>query len=603
MDSVIKIRTAAFLLPFALSLRAESPLRLTPDRTVIVTTTAPADRERKAAELLQEWLRKATRSESGFEIRPAIPKGGNVLAIGSIAGAPAPPAARDGFRLLRRGRRIHIVGGSPNGAFFGAARFLDRFAGVRFYMPQEDFASLPASNVVTVGDVDVSEAPYVRNSMMSGVGGFRGTGGQDAPAVRGEEAEWLHRNMAFRKEHPEFSHQHSMFQRFPPAQFAGRMPEIYPILKGQRYIPADPKDQKWQPCLTEPKLVDAAVESATAYFREHPDRRYLSFSVQDSHSHCECARCLREVAAAGGNKPLAYSTMNARFLNAVAERLEKTLPGRTLVYIAYSEVREVPPVAMHPSILPVLVFTIGDSLIDKRFEPGSHILEQWGRFAQLGNHDWGQGNMYFIPRIYTGLTSRLFREARQRGLGWGYQHMESYPNWGLDGLKLWVSARIWWNPDVDVSALWKQAAMDLFPSAAAGMERYFALLHELWIAMDNDAERKLRKWSNQFELRDAKQRGMVAECRRLLDAAEQAAKPGVEKRRVSLLSRSFGLSERFFAIANTSKISAAQVEDLRRYARDVIAPDPWTFYGAGPSGDLMKDVDAALAVITKGKLP
>jgi len=581
---------------------AAAPLPLTPQRTAIVTVPVRAAAEEQAAQLLQEWLRKATKSKTGFDIRTGTDHKGVIISLGAVSGAPSPPDSRDGFRIQRRGDRISIVGGSPEATFYGAARFLDLFAGVRFYMPRDLFTSLPATGRVEMGETDITEIPYVRNSMMSGTGGMRGTGGQDKVSIRTEERDWLRRNGIIRKDYLEFSHQHSMYQRFPAHKFGERMPEIYPILQGKRYIPTDPRDQKWQPCLTEPKLVDAAVDSASDYFRAHPDRRYLSFSVQDSHAHCECDRCLREVAAAGGNKAKAYSAMNARFLNAAAERLEKTHPDRTLVYIAYAEVREPPPVPMHKSVLPVLVFTIGDSLIDKRFEPGSHILDQWKAFSQLGNHDWGQGNMYFIPRVYTGLTSRLFREAKQRNLTWGYQHMESYPNWGLDGFKLWVTSRIWWNPEVDVPSLWRQIARDMFPGSAWDMERYFELLHELWIRMDNDAERKLRKWSNQFDLRSDEQRNMVRECRRILDSAVAAAKSPEERERAGLLSKSFRLSEHFFELANAQQVSAQQVEALRAYARDAIAPDPWTHYLGGSPAALMKDVDDAVAVITKGKL-
>ncbi|MFN0170204.1 MAG: DUF4838 domain-containing protein [Bryobacteraceae bacterium] len=578
--------------------------RLLPETTVLVTPASPAEREQKAAELLQEWLRKATRSATGFTILTAeapVPRGSTAIVLRTRTDGSL---YRDGFVIKRTGRKIAIEGGSPMGTFFGASAFLDRFAGVRFYMPGDLFTSLPASSRLTVPDVEMREEPYVRNSMMSGTGGMRGTGGTDRVAVRQEEAEWLLRNAAFRKESVDFSHQHSMFQRFPPERFAARYPEIYPMLKGARYIPSDPRDQRWQPCLTEPKLVEAAVESATDYFRAHPDRCFLSFSVQDSHAHCECDRCLREVKAAP-EKALAYSAMNARFLNAVAERLEKNpvTRDRTLVYIAYSEVREAPAFPLHPSILPVVVFTIGDSLIDKRFEPGSHILETWRKVSrQMGNHDWGQGNMYFIPRMYTHLTSRLFREAKQRGLVWGYQHMETYPNWGLDGLKLWVTARIWWNPDVDVAALWRQISSDLFPTAAQTMEKYFDTLHRLWIQMDNDAERKLRKWSNQFDLRSDEQKAMVKECRSLLDKAVAAAKSDAERRRVELLSRSFRLSEHFFDLANARDVTRGQVEAARRYAAETIAPDPWTFYSGGNAPELMKDVDAALSVVTRNKV-
>ena len=146
---------------------------------------------------------------------------------------------------------------------------------------------------------------------MSGTGGYSGTGGMLDPTPRTAERAWLARNAAFRKESLHFSHQHSILARFPPDKFAARYPEIYPILNGKRYIPSDSHDQKWQPCLTEPKLVDAAEESALDFYRQNPQLEYLPFSIQDSHVFCQCDRCTAELEKHGGDKVQAYSNMNA----------------------------------------------------------------------------------------------------------------------------------------------------------------------------------------------------------------------------------------------------------------------------------------------------
>ena len=47
--------------------------------------------------------------------------------------------------------------------------------------------------------------------------------------------------------------------------FAGKYPEIYPVFDGKRYMPQG-VHQQWQPGFAGPHLVDAAVESAIAYF-------------------------------------------------------------------------------------------------------------------------------------------------------------------------------------------------------------------------------------------------------------------------------------------------------------------------------------------------
>lgn len=620
MRSVAR-RAAGWVLPAVLvtatlwtDVRAEVPIE--PSSTTIVLAANAESFEVKAAALLQEWLRKAFRRTDGFEIDregPADVRMGTVIAVGRTKVAPSTEIEklwRDGFVLRSAPSQIIIAGATPEATYYGASHFLDRYIGVRFYMPGDLFTSLPAEPPVSVPDINVTEEPFVKNCMMSGVAGFRGTGGVETDVPRPAEADWLWRNAAFRKDSPDFSHQHSMWQRFPPARYAEKYPEIYPVLNGAKYIPKDEKDQKWQPCLSEPKLVDAAVESTVDYFKQYPKRRYISFSVQDSHQFCQCERCLRLVAEAGGDKVRAYTLMNANFLNTVSDRLKQELPAagietnKQLVYIAYTNVREIPPIPLRGNILPVYVTKISDLGIDlSEYAERQNILTEWAAsVTQMGHHDWGQGWMYLIPRLYTFMTSRFFREASARDLLWGYQHFEAYPNWGMDGAKLWITARVWWNPAVDVEQLWRQFARDMFPSAPQEMSRYFMNLETLWILMDADYERKLRKWSNQFALESPAQQRIVKECRALLDKAATTAKSTDERRRVELFSKSFRLSEYMFEFANAKQVKVSRLQELRQHVNSNIATDPMTLYLSGNTPELVKEVEAALAVITKGKI-
>lgn len=591
---------AATAAPLAAS--SQTKLTLSPRGTSILLPVNPADDERRAAELLQEFLRKSTGSSSGFAIRPESDAvSGAQVCIGRTRWAPTDELSkiyRDGFLIRRAGNRVIICGGAPPGTFYGASRFLDQFCGVRFYMPGDLFTYVPRRANIEVGSVNIVDQPFVKNCMMSGVGAMSGTGGYLPGAPRPAERDWLKRNAAFRKESVQFSHQHSMFQRFPPDKFAERYPEIYPIIGGKRYIPADNKDQKWQPCLTEPKLADAAVESAADYFAKNPDLRFISFSIQDSHVFCECERCKREYAK-NKDKVAVLSDLNAAFLNRVSDGLEKSVPGKTIVYIAYSQVRYVPTFPLRSNIMPVAVFTIGDMLIDKWLEPGNNIVDKWAAAVRrMGNHDWGQGNGYFIPRYYVGLTSRFFRYVKAKELIWDYQHFEAYPNWGLDGPKLYATAQIWWNPDTDPDAVFRQMSSDLFPAAHSEMYGYFQTMEKLWIALDDTAERKLKKWSNQFEM-NVDQRKLIEEGRRRLDRALSLARTGDEKKRVELFSKTYRLSEQLFSIANSKAVDPAEVDALRAHVRREIAPDPMTVFLAPDDAALVKEIDTALTVITK----
>ncbi|GAG34213.1 unnamed protein product, partial [marine sediment metagenome] len=171
----------AVLIGFAIGLfvtkaGAMEPLRLTPQTAVVVPDGKLDRHTQSAAATLRDWLRKATASEGGFNIISQGDIGdapaGPVLAVGSTRWTDPHELAglwRDGYVLRRKGNVIVIAGGRPSGTFHGACGFLDRFCGVRFYMPTELFTSLPGERQVAVREVDLVMDPFVKSCYMSGI--------------------------------------------------------------------------------------------------------------------------------------------------------------------------------------------------------------------------------------------------------------------------------------------------------------------------------------------------------------------------------------------------------------------------------------------------
>ena len=110
--------------------------------------------EQDAAQLLQTWLRKAAGSSTGFEVKndtevaPASNKTLIVVGPTSLLKTDARVAALndDGFLIHGAGSIISIEGRTGDGTYYGAVSFLDRYAGVRFYMPTDLWTSLPAES-------------------------------------------------------------------------------------------------------------------------------------------------------------------------------------------------------------------------------------------------------------------------------------------------------------------------------------------------------------------------------------------------------------------------------------------------------------------------
>ncbi len=586
---------------------SSAPLKLQPETTrIALPALHPAQGTFQAAEELQQWLRKGCGTTGGFEVVNEASlksiEGQVILALGRTGWADGVALDRlspDGFILQRRANVVCIAGAASQGTYHGAMRFLDDIGGVRFYLPTDLFTSSPRSVWEVPLDLHVKSEPFVRSGMISGLADVPGDGG------------WWCRNAAVRRRGG--THQHNMFSLFDPVRYAAAHPEIYPLLEGRRHIPADHLDQAWQPCLSATSLVAVAEDAAVRYFRSRPSVAYLACSVQDGHTVCQCEPCRsayakhqtdgrsREEAEAHGFSELYYA-----FIRRLAVRLQDRAPGKQLVALVYGPARIPPQEKMPPNVVLFTNFHIAELEADRILaadpatgvSPLDYVLRRCDSF---GNHDWYHGNGFLIPRIYSGYWSRFMRHLAER-VETAHMYAEAYPNWGLDGPKLSILTRLWWDPRQDVGVLLRQFCQDMFGPAADPMSEYFTALERLWMTLDNvkGPERKLFQWSRQFTA-DAEDLAVVRRCRTLLEQAASRAATESQKQRIALFAKTFDVPATLYEFTAAARIPRQDVTTFWQRIEQQILPDPLTLYGAGPAHeDLRKRIQAACDTATAG---
>lgn len=567
------------------------PITLTADNVLVLMPRFAETPEYRALQLIEPHLKAALNATGNLD-RRYDHQGGDtsgkvILAIGRtnyVTDADLIGVERHGVRLMRKGNVIIICGGTSEAHLYAAREFLDRFLGVRFYMPGDLFTSKPQPGPVTFSSVDVVTNPYVHVASSTGYHNTR------------ESTPWAELHALNRRES---SHQHNMWERFPPDRYANTHPEIYPILDGKRYIPGDSRDQRWHPTFSEPKLLEAAVDSATRYFAEHPTHTYIGFSVQDSHVHSEIDLATPEVKEHG--KTRGISILYWRFMNNLAERLEKTHPDKQLIGIVYAQVRLAPPFKLHPNVVAWVQWKHSDNEIDKRFVvPGPdygkdrmHVFRWLEIASTIGHHDWAHGNGYFIPRLYPHSIQQSFLELERRGAALRYTHGEAYPNWGLDGPKLYLMAKTWWDPHTDPNVHLRQYCDDLFPGATDAMYDYFSTQETLFQDLNRDLERKLNNFWGQFDM-TPDQRTVVVRLRGLLAQAAKEVMTDAARERIALFSKTYRLTEMFIELANSETFNEQQADAIRTYVADVIAPNPMAIYRRGSAQYLNDTLERAL---------
>ena len=83
-------------------------------------------------------------------------------------------------------------------------------------------------------------------------------------------------------------------------------------------------------------------------------------------------------------------------------------------------------------------------------------------------------------------------------------------------------------------------------------------------------------------------------CRALLDKAAGRAETHQQKQRIGLFSKTFKLSEYLFRMAAKKKVTQAEVDEVLKYAKTVIMPDPMTVYRQNNPQDAYDRIEHAV---------
>ena len=443
------------------------------DQQATIACEAGAEAETaRACQELADYLGRVTGADFEVVAEGALTDGSeSVIYVGQVAALTAADRAtlatldRDAYQVRVTDRAVHLVGPSRWSTYWAVLQFLEDHAGVRWLIPGPLGEDVPQRDAIRVPLGTQTYTPAMLSRLWSG-------------AHHG--GDWSLRQRI----HGRYRFHHNLLHVFDPELY-DEHPEWFPLRRGERYQPgAD--DHSWQPCMASDSSVLHAANTARAAFDADPDLESFSFGCNDGQGWCEgdvCVAMDRAMESWGGFEGT-YSYRYYSWLNRVASELETTHPDKMLGCLAYSTYI-LPPedIGLHRNIIPYLTSNRADYRDPLFREQDQDLLEWWGRVAnQVGIYDYAYGMGFAIPRIY----NHLFQEAIQHAVATGVTgfYAEVYPNWGLDGHKLWVMSRVLWDPQVDVDALATEWNERMFREAAAPMQAYFALCERAWREQD-----------------------------------------------------------------------------------------------------------------------
>lgn len=440
-------------------------------RVCAVVVAAGADPgEQRAAKVLGESLRARygalARVTDRAGCAPAVLLGrGPALGAGLATAEELDQLGPDGYLLRIREGRVVAAGGQPAGTVFAAYALL-RKAGLRHYPWRkggglEVFEPLPDGRLSLP---DESDRPFFDyRDVLTHL-----DGGRYGASLR----EHALGDLAFANEDPEFkgsgwvNWDHTAGWLVPRGRYAAAHPEYFAAAASP--FTGVPTAQVAL-CACVPEVTPIAAARAREWVQRQPGRRY--FAVTDG--DVERPRCPACEAA----DPLPdYATDRLLgWVNGVAQAIGQAAPGKQALTLAYLGTVKPPR-----SVAPASNVTVAYApwYWTSRGSSAVGFAHPLNMVAAREIDDWvrafpGQVGLYDYPGDWVYGTAERIRFMAHHGGRWVYLN-------GPQGdLLQWVSARLLWDPFLDLDALVDEFTSAYYGPAAAPMRAYLRLEREV----------------------------------------------------------------------------------------------------------------------------
>ena len=214
-----------------------------------------------------------------------------------------------------------ITGGPGAGVLYGVYRFLEKYAGVRFFTPTLELC--------TEGDVTIEKGVVLNGNPTFYSRRFNWHGASSS-------AEWLVKHAI---------DSGTVKEELGGARLNYGSLFVHTIgrLSGTTY---PYPDYSSNPCLTDPAILATVIKNVRAELEKNPAMNIVSVSQTDVEMWCQCPNCSKIEYEEGS-----YAGVWLRFVNAIAEDLVKDYPDIIVDTLAYKHTQTAPKITKpHPNV-------------------------------------------------------------------------------------------------------------------------------------------------------------------------------------------------------------------------------------------------------------
>lgn len=477
------MRRIAFLAIACLGIvsRAVVALDLVQDGQPLATIVVPDGADefvRKAAGWLQEYVRKSTGAELPIVIAGKQGRGALIslgpTKLAAAAGVSAEGLKWDGCRLVVKGRTLFLIGRDTPGVgrrtYLGAkgsaraaVQFLERFVGVRWYIPSPEGEVVPKHKSLSVpDDLNVTSTPAFA------FGHGRYLYGAGTPASLASN---------FRTSIRIYTRGgHTWNTWVPYAKYKDTHPEYFAMIGGKR----SPSRHNHL-CATNPEVKQLLLKGLTDAFAQGYEWAQLGQS--DGYQPCRCPKCeaLDTYTTGGKGRKRKWAFGHASDSDHPCERIlvphkwladqcRERYPARTVHLLVYG-----------PTTWPSKKFARwGDNVVAEVCGPTPEKLAAWKdkvRAMTVYVYYWGYYHPAGIgPKFGPRQIADEIRMLHDHNVI-GVYYCGGGEDWGLEGPAYWTAGRMMGDPSLDPEALVEEYCNGLYGKAAPTMLRFFNTLY------------------------------------------------------------------------------------------------------------------------------
>jgi len=439
--------------------------------TIVVASDAPEPVRHAAAELAQ-FLHQITNAK--FETRTDPQSQGPHIFVGPQAARLAWPQfstqglGKEGIVIRTLGNDLILAGGQPRGTLYAVYTFLEQSLGCRWW--SSTASTIPKKTDLVIPPINIRYVPPLE---------YRESFWFDA-----FDADWAVRNKCNGHAHRLDNKRggkhiyegfvHTFYSLIPPDKYFKDHPEWFSLINGKRTY------HRAQLCLTNEQMRRQLVENLKARLRRNPAATIASVSQNDWHGNCQCPKCAAIEQQEGSPAGLLL-----RFVNAVAEDIEKDFPNVTISTLAYQYTRKAPKYTRPRHNVIVRLCSIECSfskpLSDPRNKAFAEDLLAWSKICnRLYIWDYTTNFRHYVmphPNLRVlGPNVKFFVEHNVKGIF----EQGAYNTYGAEmaELRAWVLAKLLWDPTQDAQQLIDEFLHGYYGPAAAGIKAYLTVIHD-----------------------------------------------------------------------------------------------------------------------------